>query len=607
MSNAGFDSDSEFPAVAGAYDIFVNRPKQRLLIEGLLLCDPDEITYRWIAEGNGFDASVVHAYAFLFFDVRPRLDKWMWVFEMLFNQSLYETISGRDSLAQAHRVAWLCGPELFLAYTNPKESWDDATKTRMVERLSDMYYKQAFVQSFSRGHYNERDLKTIEYVIADVKNEAMKGISGNEEHADAVLAFLQDVPLAVADPSVESNLSLPAREERIADHVDIAVTKLEASQMSMELMGQRRHADLIKAAESTIDKINDGAHPNDALMKSAQEHDLNSKEVALVSGTVNNALTVSHLADSEPEQKADPFVITNADEVSQQLFPDLDSDEKQTHNDIEPGKKPTDDDVESPNSLDPQDQQKKMASASTISGPRTWVEEDYLDHGSYMDAEPTTSDAELIKTAREAFGVDDQAMAGGRMKVAADLSNGVSVDVDWGTGDRTAEHAKRAMEEGHAADCGRMVSDPYIQLRNLKVACDEARTRYDSARTDAYSQLEKVAEEFRRTDAPSFARVSALAKRAGVSPATLEVVFNAGQLDRFGHNNAQVKLASAGVVTCTPREMVITGESLPTGDFLEARRTLPRRQGRGGAPHSRRRGRDPQDRHRRGGVCPGGW
>lgn len=299
--------------------------------------------------------------------------------------------------------------------------------------------------------------------------------------------------------------------------------------MTMELMGQRRHAELIKAAEETIDGINTGAHPNSALMKSAQEHDLNSKEIALVSSTVNNALTVSHLADSEPEQKADPFVITNADEVSQQIFPEEKGEEPQ--NGIEPGKKPTDDDVESPLELDPQAQAKKASERfiGTPKSPSNLVQDAYLDYGNYHDAD--VDGLEYVKTAREAFAVDGDGSRAGRMKVAADLD-----------GVRT---------EGE----GRLTQDPFIHLRNLKVACDEARTRYDGARTAAYTQLAKIAEDFRRTDAPSFARVAALAKRAGVSPATLDVVFTSGGLEQFGHTNQQLKLASHGIVTCSHDEM----------------------------------------------------
>jgi hypothetical protein len=301
--------------------------------------------------------------------------------------------------------------------------------------------------------------------------------------------------------------------------------------MTIELMGNRRHAELIKAAEETIDGIGDGLAPNAALMKSAKEHDLNSKEVALVSSTVNNALTVSHLADSEPEQKADPFVITNADEVSQQLFPEEKGEKPQ--NGIEPGKKPTDDDVESPLELDPQAQAKKaseMRMIGTPKAPSNLAEDAYLDYGDYHDADVDGSGH--VKTAREAFALEGDPNRAGRMKVAADLSHGVSTDGE-----------------------GRLTQDPYIHLRNLKVACDEARTRYDAARTEAYCQLEKIAEDFRRTDAPSFAKVAALAKRAGVTPATINVIFTAGQLDRFGHTNQQIKLASHGVVVCTHHEM----------------------------------------------------
>ena len=44
--------------------------------------------------------------------------------------------------------------------------------------------------------------------------------------------------------------------------------------MTLELMSRRRHADLIKAAEVTVEAMNDGLHPNAALLKAAKELDL---------------------------------------------------------------------------------------------------------------------------------------------------------------------------------------------------------------------------------------------------------------------------------------------------------------------------------------------
>jgi hypothetical protein len=301
----------------------------------------------------------------------------------------------------------------------------------------------------------------------------------------------------------------------------------------MQLMGPRRHADLVKAASATVDLINDGYAPDSALLKAAQEHDLNAKEVALVSNTVNNALTVSHLADSEAEAKADPFPLTNADKVTQELFPSHDEDNA-THNDPTPGKRPEGEDVESPLSLDPQDQVKKAASARR--GRITADPDAYTDSGTYHDLDDGSAH---VKVAAEAFGLGPSpaqarttvAIGLGQMKVSREFH-----------GDPTA---------GISGD--RLVGNPYAKIRSLEKVAEEARTQYAGARDAAYAKLASLIETFRRTDAPSFARVESLAKHAGVSPGTIEVLWATGELDRVGHaRGGQLKIA--GVALCGPGE-----------------------------------------------------
>lgn len=311
--------------------------------------------------------------------------------------------------------------------------------------------------------------------------------------------------------------------------------------MTLDLMSRRRHADLVKAAEATVEGMNSGLHPNAALMKAAKELDLNSKEVALVSHAVNNSATVSHLANSEGKDKAGPFVLTNADEVTQQLFPQ--QEEEQAHNQVEPGKKPTDKDVESPTKLDPLARKKKTAAA----------EDSYRDNGFYG-----TPTVDHVKVAREAFALDRGVLVG-RQVISIGL-NKFAQDADFA---KTATEIRDALDQSCTVDCSRLTSNPYLQLRNIKVAAEHARGEYTDARDRAFGTLAKLAEAFRRTDAPAFARIELLAKHAGCSEDTLDAIYTMGALAPAGHKRAGAMKVAANIrVPCAPREHALVQDCL---------------------------------------------
>ena len=224
FENAGIAVEDELKPVKDAYHIFMNQKALRGLLEGMLICGLEHFHLSEMADISAYDVSALDIYGDLFFDVAPRLENWGWMFDTLFRTSLYEPISGRDNITKAHRMAWLLGPELFVTfYCNGKYSWSGIGRSGLSDRLQEMYYKQAFIQSFctGAGRFNERDLKQIEFVINDIKAEAANALKG-DDHADAVMAFMTEFPISVADPSLESNLELPAREIRIDEHLRIA-------------------------------------------------------------------------------------------------------------------------------------------------------------------------------------------------------------------------------------------------------------------------------------------------------------------------------------------------------------------------------------------------
>lgn len=312
--------------------------------------------------------------------------------------------------------------------------------------------------------------------------------------------------------------------------------------MNTNLMSRRRHAELVKAAEATVEGMNAGLHPNTALMKAAQECNLNSKEVALVSHAVNNSATVSHLANSEGKDKAGPFVLTNADEVTQQLFPQ--QEEEQADNQAEPGKKPRGKDVESPLTLDPEARKKKLAAAAAS----------YSDTGIYVEERSNHA-----KVAAEAFCGGPRGAMVGRQIVSVGL-NKFDQDADFNL---VASQIKTALDNSSSVDCSRLTSNPYLQLRNIKVAVEVARGEYTDARDTAFTTLAKLAEAFRRTDAPAFGRIELLAKHAGCDQDTLDVIYTMGALAPVGHKRAgAMKVAAHVTLTCSPREKALVDDCL---------------------------------------------
>lgn len=81
-----------------------------------------------------------------------------------------------------------------------------------------------------------------------------------------------------------------------------------------ELLSDRRHADLVKAAEECIDLMNIGAEPNAALRQVKKAFDMNDNEVVLVSHAVNNSKQLAHLQSGDKDKGA-PFPLTDADAV----------------------------------------------------------------------------------------------------------------------------------------------------------------------------------------------------------------------------------------------------------------------------------------------------
>lgn len=208
--DSGFEPQ-DWPDIAAAYELFTNRPRERLAIEGMLLAQADDLS---AAAMIGCGAEDVSAYHDLFFDVRPQLGHAAWVVGQLFQGGLYAAFSPRDVVAQMHRVAWLGGPEIFQAYYTGK--YDDTIRSQMVERIRDLMSKQTLLAAGCVNGGAELNMELLRVFIDDTNHAVANTISSstNEQLGGEVLKFLSAMPLTVADPTDKRNLSLPAIEPR---------------------------------------------------------------------------------------------------------------------------------------------------------------------------------------------------------------------------------------------------------------------------------------------------------------------------------------------------------------------------------------------------------
>jgi hypothetical protein len=226
MSDAGVCHYSDFPVASTAYDIFTSRSRLRLIMEGLLLCDPAYVSYADIAKIIGVDISVVDAYATIFFDARPYRENWGWLYEQFFFNTLHDPTPSHDTLTMARRIGAVWGHEIFVSLYKCGALWDERIQTLYGERLYEIYYKQALIGALCRGRASERDLKTVEVVFNHMRETAQSKI-GSHDISESVFAFIQSAGIQVADPSLPENLALPAREPRAFELMRVAHQKAE--------------------------------------------------------------------------------------------------------------------------------------------------------------------------------------------------------------------------------------------------------------------------------------------------------------------------------------------------------------------------------------------
>ncbi len=210
----------ECEVVSDAYQLFTDRPYERLFVEGMLL--GGEKNDSVIAKKIGATPDVIAVFHDLFFDVRGYLEAEGWVVARLFEGSLYGGLSSRDRVGQLHRIAWLCGSYLFGSFYSGK--FDPGLRQQINLRMSDILTKNSMLTALCLGAGGgEQNVQVLAMCLEETRAAvaaAAESGTGDKEFAGAVLGFLRSVPLQVADPSDTAKLDLSAREARA--HVSLS-------------------------------------------------------------------------------------------------------------------------------------------------------------------------------------------------------------------------------------------------------------------------------------------------------------------------------------------------------------------------------------------------
>jgi len=202
---------AKFEAHDAAYEIFMNRRDLRLQVEGMIIAGASN---EQVADAAFIpDTEVVEVYHDTFFWVRPGLNKPAWLNSVVFGGLPHMNSHLNDTSGTVLRLARKIGPEAFRDLIDGGLS-ADTTVTQLRRMTNEVLLAQMAMFSFAAG--SGRDMpewmgKLIEKKEADVSQ-------GGGEMDKALDSFFSGLAISVADPTDERNLSLPAREARVADY-----------------------------------------------------------------------------------------------------------------------------------------------------------------------------------------------------------------------------------------------------------------------------------------------------------------------------------------------------------------------------------------------------
>jgi hypothetical protein len=227
------DVGEDYSCLKNAYTLFTEHPGLRSSLEAYLLCsdiEVEDILTKW-SQGakKGLKLGDIYAYAETFFDVRDILHKPEWICTLLFGDilGLIRDINNTSRLGEHHRAGWLLGSKILETYADPKGALKSTLKggelrEALASQIEEIAYRQTLIASFCKTRGDERSLETMRSVLMMIKDRAVHALGGagtGDSNADAVMTFLQEIPFSVANPSLEANKKLPAREARVHEMI----------------------------------------------------------------------------------------------------------------------------------------------------------------------------------------------------------------------------------------------------------------------------------------------------------------------------------------------------------------------------------------------------
>ncbi len=227
------DVGEEYSCIKNAYTLFTEAPGLRSSLEAYLLCsdiEVEDILTKWTQGSDaGLKLGDIYAYTETFFDVRGILNKPEWICTLLFGDilGLIRDISNTSRLGEHHRAGWLLGSKILETYVDPKGALQTtmkggALREALASQIEEIAYRQTLIASFCKTRGDERSLETMRSVLMMIKDRAIHALGGagtGDTNADAVMTFLQEIPFSVANPSLEANKQLPAREARVHEMI----------------------------------------------------------------------------------------------------------------------------------------------------------------------------------------------------------------------------------------------------------------------------------------------------------------------------------------------------------------------------------------------------
>lgn len=287
--------------------------------------------------------------------------------------------------------------------------------------------------------------------------------------------------------------------------------------MPDKLMSQERHQQLLKAAEQTIGLMNIGIDGHAALQKVAEDELLNDHEVTTVAHAVNNSRQLAHLESSEGDERED-------------AFPLIDPEQVRPHGDTQPA-----------------------TNADQSTGDRYGKQEEPGDstEQKYHEPEATDIHKELSKAASASY------YESGDYRLRAEQPDHLQILRDgWGT----SEVPERPNYTSTV---------PFSKISHYRIGIDEGQMRYLRHMEECQGAIAKVAEELRRLDAPQWGEVEKVAHQLGADQATLDIIYDASGVEKFGQGRADLTKVASTVYTSS-RVKALAEECVRADTFWKA-------------------------------------